>query len=214
MLTPTEVRRVLGEMSGTHHLLASLLYGSGLRLMEAVRLRVKDINFEYRQIIVRDGKGEKDRRTLLPQPLIASLHRQVQRAKLLHEDDMAAGCGEVYLPYALGRKYPQAPRQWIWQYIFPASKLSVDPRSGKLRRHHTSEDFLQKAVKRAVRAVGVNNQASCHTLRHSFATHLLEAGYDIRTIQELLGHADLSTTQIYTHVLRKGAHGVKSPLEM
>lgn len=214
VLTQAEVRRLLDNISGTHHLLASLLYGSGLRLMEAVRLRVKDIDFEYNQITVRDGKGAKDRRTLLPQPLITPLGRQLQRAKLLHEDDLAAGGGNVYLPYALERKYSAAAREWLWQYVFPAAKTSLDPRSGRVGRHHTSEDLLQRVVKRAVRAAEINKQASCHTLRHSFATHLLEAGYDIRTIQELLGHADLSTTMIYTHVLKRGAGAVKSPLEL
>ena len=181
--------------------------------MECVRLRVKDLDFDYRQIVVRDGKGEKDRRTILPQPLGGPLQRHLARVRLQHEEDVRLGCGGVYLPYALGRKYPNAATEWVWQYVFPAARLSVDPRTGERRRHHASEYRLQKAVKRAVRAAGVEKRASCHTLRHSLATHLLEAGYDIRTIRELLGHADVQTTMIYTHVLNKGGRGVKSPLE-
>ncbi|HEX8845334.1 MAG TPA: integron integrase [Pyrinomonadaceae bacterium] len=214
ILTPEEVRRVLAKLSGTHHLMASLLYGSGLRLMECVRLRVKDLDFPYRQLIVRDGKGEKDRRTILPQPLMEPLRHHLAKIHLQHEEDVRSGCGSVYLPYALERKYPNAATDWLWQYVFPASKLSIDPRTGQRRRHHTSEDRLQRAVKLAIRRAGVEKRASCHTLRHSFATHLLEAGYDIRTIQELLGHADLSTTMIYTHVLNRGGKGVRSPLDL
>jgi integron integrase len=213
VLTADEVKRVLAHMAGTHHLMASLLYGAGLRLMECVRLRVKDIDFDYRQIIVRDGKGEKDRRTILPQPLAGPLRRQLARVRLQHEEDVRLGCGAVYLPYALERKYPNAATEWVWQYVFPAAKLSVDPRTGRRRRHHASEDRLQRAVKRAIECAGVEKRASCHTLRHSFATHLLEDGYDIRTIQELLGHADVQTTMIYTHVLNRGGRGVRSPLE-
>jgi integron integrase len=213
VLTSEEVKRVLAHLTGTHHLMASLLYGAGLRLMECVRLRVKDLDFDYRQIIVRDGKGEKDRRTILPQPLAEPLHRHLARVRLQHEEDVRLGCGSVYLPYALERKYPNAATEWVWQYVFPAAKLSVDPRAGERRRHHASGDGLQRAVKRAIQGAGVQKRASCHTLRHSFATHLLEAGYDIRTIQELMGHADVATTMIYTHVLNKGGRGVKSPLE-
>lgn len=213
VLTPEEVKRVLAQLTGTHHLMASLLYGSGLRLMECVRLRVKDLDFNYQQITVRDGKGEKDRRTILPRPLIEPLQNHLARVRLQHEEDVRVGGGNVYLPYALERKYPKAASEWIWQYVFPAAKLSVDPRTGERRRHHASEDRLQKAVKRAVQMAGLEKRASCHTLRHSFATHLLEDGYDIRTIQELLGHADISTTMIYTHVLNKGGRGVRSPLE-
>jgi len=213
VLTREEVRKILAGLSGTYHLMTSLLYGTGLRLMECVRLRVKDVDFGYKQIAVRDGKGGKDRRTLLPGSLIEPLKRQLERARLLHEEDLQGGYGSVYLPHALERKYPNAAREWAWQWLFPAGKLSVDPRSGKVRRHHASEDALQREVKRAIKRAGIDKRASCHTLRHSFATHLLEDGYDIRTIQELLGHADVQTTMIYTHVLNKGGKGVRSPLD-
>jgi integron integrase len=213
VLTLEEVKRVLARISGTHHLMASLLYGSGLRLMECVRLRVKDLDFDYRQIIVRDGKGQKDRRTILPEPLIEHLRHHLARVRLQHDEDVRQGCGSVYLPYALERKYPHALTEWIWQYAFPASKISIDPRSGLRRRHHTSEDRLQRVVKEAIKHAEIDKRASCHTLRHSFATHLLEDGYDIRTIQELLGHSDVSTTMIYTHVLNRGGRAVRSPLE-
>ncbi len=194
--------------------MASLLYGSGLRLMECVRLRVKDVDFGYNQIVVRDGKGNKDRTTMLPLALKEPLQRHLARVRSLHQKDLGEGFGEVYLPYALAEKYRRAGWEWGWQYVFPSAKPSVDPRSGKLRRHHVDESVLQKAAKAAVRAAGIAKPASCHTFRHSFATHLLAAGYDIRTVQELLGHKDVSTTMIYTHVLNRGGKGVLSPLDL
>src|SRR5918911_787558 len=208
-----EVKAVLNHLRGEMWLMAALLYGSGLRLMECLRLRVKDVDFVQSQLIVREGKGHKDRVTMLPASLVEPLTRQLERVKALHETDLREGYGSVYLPYALARKYPNAEKEWCWQYVFPASKRSADPRSGREQRHHIAETALQKAVKAAVRAPGINKPGSCHTLRHSFATHLLEGGYDIRTIQELLGHADVQTTMIYTHVLSKGGKAVKSPLD-
>jgi integron integrase len=213
VFTRDEVKAVLKQMTGTNQLITSLLYGSGVRLMECLRLRVKDIDLGYNQILVRDGKGEKDRITLLPVSLKTSLVRHLQKVKLLHEEDREAGFGEVYLPHALERKYPHAARQWGWQYVFPAVGRSADPRTGRVRRHHISDNAVQVAVKKAVRAAGVNKPGSCHTFRHSFATHLLEDGYDIRTVQELLGHKDVRTTMIYTHVLNRGGRGVRSPLD-
>jgi integron integrase len=213
VFTRDEVRRVLSHMRGESWLMASLLYGSGLRLMECVRLRVKDVDFARLQITVREGKGKKDRVTMLPPSLVEPLRRQLERAAALHELDVREGCGQVYLPHALSRKYTTAEREWCWQYVFPTSKRSLDPRSGKERRHHLAETALQKAVKAAIRSAGVNKPGSCHTFRHSFATHLLEGGYDIRTIQELMGHAEVATTMIYTHILNKGGRGVRSPLE-
>jgi integron integrase len=209
-----EVRGVLAHLDGAHWLMASLLYGAGLRLMECIRLRVKDIDFAYRQILVRDGKGQKDRVTMLPQALVEPLKHQLEKAKVLHEQDLTEGFGQVYLPFALDRKYAQASREWGWQYVFPARRRSIDPRSGKERRHHIDEKALQEAVKKAVRAANILKPGSCHTFRHSFATHLLEAGYDIRTVQELLGHKDVRTTMIYTHVLNRGGKGARSPLDM
>jgi len=213
VFTRSEVTTLLSKLSGTYKLIAGLLYGSGLRLMEALRLRVKDLDFATCEITVRDGKGEKDRRTVLPRPLCEPLRRHLERVRLLRDQDSREGYGEVYLPYALGRKYPNAAGEWAWQWVFPSAKLSADPRSGVTRRRHTSADSVQREVKRAIRAAGITKHGGCHTLRHSFATHLLEDGYDLRTIQELLGHSDVRTTQIYTHVLNKGGRGVRSPLE-
>ena len=213
VLTVEEVRRVLARIDGQQGLMADLLYGAGLRLLECVRLRVKDLDFEMRQITVRDGKGEKDRMTMLPQSVLEPLRAHLEKVKVLHAHDLEEGFGEVYLPYALDRKYPDASREWGWQYAFPAAGRSVDPRSGKERRHHVDEQTLQRAMKKAVRAAGLTKPASCHTLRHSFATHLLQSGYDIRTVQELLGHQDVATTMIYTHVLNRGGSGVISPLD-
>jgi integron integrase len=213
VFTREEVRAVLAQLEGTEWLMASLLYGAGLRLMECLRLRAKDLDFGYRQVAVRDGKGQKDRVTPLPEALIKPLQRHLERVKALHTADLKEGFGEVYLPDALARKYPNACREWGWQYVFPSSKRSVDPRSGAVRRHHQDENTLQRAVGAAVRRAGLIKPGSCHTFRHSFATHLLENGYDIRTVQELLGHQDVRTTMIYTHVMNKGGKGVRSPLD-
>jgi integron integrase len=213
VLSTREVRRIFAHLQGVEKLMASLLYGSGLRLMECVRLRVKDVDFAYGHITVRDGKGGKDRITMLPLNLVKALQRHMARMKMQHEQDLEDGFGSVHLPFALARKFPSAEREWTWQYVFPSSRLSQDPRSRKIQRHHIAEGILQVALKKAVRASGVNKPASCHTLRHSFATHLLENGYDIRTVQELLGHKDVSTTMIYTHVLNRPGIGVQSPLD-
>ena len=213
VFTKREVNDILIRLEGTKWLMGNLLYGSGLRLMECVRLRVKDMDFEYEQIIVRDGKGQKDRVTMLPLSLKEPLQRHLEKVKAIHEADLKAGFGRVYLPFALKRKYPNAEREWGWQYVFPSSKRSEDPRTGIVRRHHIDESVLQRSVKAAIRAANITKPGSCHTFRHSFATHLLEDGYDIRTVQELLGHKDVSTTMIYTHVLNKGGKAVRSPLD-
>ncbi len=248
VLTRQEAIHIIDHMTGIYKLMTQLLYGSGLRLMECLRLRIQDIDFEYRTITVRDGKGQKDRIVPLPETVIPDLRRQIERVRLLHEEDLAAGYGEVYLPYALAQKYPGAARELAWQYLFPASHLSRDPRppsaGGRipvsppetqpiapanltpqpanvqtsqpvqpLRRHHLDPSALQRAIKEAVRRSGIAKRVTAHTFRHSFATHLLQAGYDIRTVQELLGHKDIRTTMIYTHVLQRGGMAVRSPLD-
>lgn len=213
VLDRTEIRDLLHQLDGREWLMASLLYGTGMRLMECIRLRIKDVDFARCEIIIRNGKGARDRITMLPRTLAAPLSLQVERARSQHERDLNSGTGEVYLPNALARKYPNAAREPGWQWVFPAQKLAGDPRSGVSRRHHLDEQVLQRAVKSAVARAGIVKLATCHTLRHSFATHLLEAGYDIRTVQELLGHKDLATTQIYTHVLNRGPGGVLSPVD-
>jgi integron integrase len=214
VLSKQEARAVIERLSGTHKLITQLLYGSGLRITECLRLRVKDLDFQRGEIIVRSGKGGKDRVTVLPDCLKSILKRQLKRARLLHQDDLSEGGGSVYLPRGLARKYPGAAREWIWQYVFPAPNLSADPRTGEIRRHHLGASSLRRDIKIAARKAGITKHVTPHIFRHSFATHLLEDGYDIRTVQELLGHSDVSTTMIYTHVLNKGGRGVRSPLDV
>lgn len=213
VLSQAEAQRLLAVMDGRPWLLASLLYGTGMRLMECLRLRVKDVDFERHEITVRDGKGGKDRHTMLPRSLAEPLRREIERARSLHQTDLAAGFGAARLPYALGRKYPRAAREFGWQFVFPSMRRSIDPRDATERRHHFDDAILARAIKAARSRAGIEKPVSAHTLRHSFATHLIEGGYDIRTIQELLGHKDVATTQIYTHVLNRGGHGVVSPLD-
>jgi integron integrase len=213
VLSQDEVRRLLAELTGSPRLIGQLLYGAGLRLLEALRLRVKDVEWDLNQVVVREGKGDKDRRTMLPQAVRPGLREHLERVRELHGKDLAAGGGEVYLPHALARKYPNAAREWCWQYVFPSGRLSTDPRGGAVRRHHLDEGAVSRRFREAVRRAGLEKRATAHSLRHSFATHLLEAGYDIRTIQELLGHEDVETTMVYLHVLNKGGRGVASPLD-
>jgi integron integrase len=213
VFTKEEAHLILEQMEARNHLMAELLYGTGMRLMELLRLRVKDVDFERNEINIMEGKGNKDRKTMLPEKLKQKLNDHLVTVKQAHEIDLREGYGMVELPFALARKYPNAEKEWKWQYVFPAPQRSRDPRSGIIRRHHLDPSSLQKAVKRAMRAANITKHGSCHTFRHSFATHLLEAGYDIRTVQELLGHSDVSTTMIYTHVLNRGGLGVRSPLD-
>lgn len=213
VLTHQEVRSLLHELSGTTALVTSLLYGTGMRLLEGLRLRVKDIDFERREIIIREGKGSKDRVTVLPENLIAPLQQRLSKTRQIHQADLDEGHGEVHMPHALAMKLPKSGRSWGWQYVFPSPNTSVDPRSGVIRRHHLSEQAIQRAISLAAKRAGIAKPCSPHVLRHSFATHMLQAGYDIRTVQELLGHANVATTQIYTHVLNKGGRGVLSPFD-
>ena len=213
VMTRQEAMSVIQAMNGTYQILAMLLYGGGLRAMECLRLRVKDVDFEQNQITIREGKGAKDRVTVLPESVKLPLRKHLNRVREIHRMDLQAGYGSVWMPSALTRKFPNAHRQWPWQYIFPAKSLSTDPRSGEVRRHHMHESSVTKAMKSAVESAGIQKYVSLHTFRHSFATHLLEGGYDIRTVQELLGHKDVSTTMIYTHVLNRNKLGVKSPLD-
>ena len=207
-----EIRQILSQLSGSDRLMVQLLYGSGLRLMEVLRLRVKDVDFDHQCILVRDGKGRKDRISILPDSIKSALSQQIEKCRHYYQMDKIDGCHEVWMPNALAKKYPSEAVSFHWQYVFPSPKTATDPRSGVVRRHHLSDSHLQKIVKVAIKSADIEKHASCHTFRHSFATHLLEDGYDIRTVQELLGHKDLRTTQIYTHVLNKGGNAVKSPL--
>jgi len=213
VMTPEETARVITLTTGTPQLVVKLMYGSGLRISETIRLRVQDIDYDLKTTTVRSGKGAKDRITTFPHSIIPFLQNHLTKVKNIHENDLAKGYGEVYMPYALARKYPNAAREWGWQYVFPAGKLSTDPRSGVTRRHHIDPSVINKAIKAAAGRAGLTKRISAHTFRHSFATHLLQRGNDIRTIQALLGHSDVSTTMIYTHVLQQGGHGVTSPLD-
>ena len=213
VLSVEEVSRVLAELAGTNRLIGRLLYGAGLRILEALRLRVHDVDFGRRELLIRDGKGHKDRITVLPEGITRQLQAHLRETRKRHETDLREGFGEVFLPHALARKYPFAAREWGWQYVFPSDRRSRDPRTGVIRRHHIQDQAFQRAMRQAVRDAGINKPATPHTMRHSFATHLLESGYDIRTVQELLGHSNVSTTMIYTHVLNRGGRGVVSPLD-
>ena len=213
ILDKTEIKAIFDQLTGIHLLMAQVLYGSGLRLMECLRLRIKDIDFNNRQIIVRDGKGADDRATTLPASIIPALREQIQRVREFHQKDLAEGFGTVHLPTAIAKKYPNASREFAWQYLFPAEELSLDPQTGIKQRHHIHETSLQKAIKTAARQANIDKRVSPHVFRHSYATHLLQNGYDIRTVQELLGHKDVKTTMIYTHVLQRGGLAVKSPLD-